>query len=319
MKKYTISFLMLCIFFLSLISGCGLDKNSDDTIKKFDNEHRAKIFLITKDKIDLYWCALDEGCSQAVEEIGFVDYEWRPPVERSATAQSDCIDRAVADGADAILVAAVSKDDIVESLNRADKAGVKIIYVDDAASFDCVASLMTDNKIAGETAGESMLRAFRERNITSGTVGVITNEPGAFNTTLREEGFRKAFADSGFNVASTIYTNGNPQVAKDSIIEHPDYIGFFATNQTTTLLISEQVKSSATNQVIVGFDAAKGILDMIQDGTIYATMKQNTHRMGYEGINVAVSALTGRYNKKNVNIDTGVTVVTFENVEQVKK
>ena len=318
MKKYTISFVMLCIFFLLFISGCGLNDNTNID-RKFDSEHRAKIFLITKDKVSPYWNSIDEGCRQAVEEIGFVDYEWRAPIERESVEQSNCINQAVADGVNAILLSAVSKDDINESLKNADKSGVKIVYVDDAATHDCVATLMTDNKIAGETAGETMLRAFRERNITSGTVGIVANEPGALNTSLRDEGFRKAFADSGFTVAPTIYTNGNPQIAKDCVIEHSSYIGFFGTNQTTTSLIGMQIKSLDTKQIVVGFDVVDDTLDLIRDGTIYATMKQNANRMGYEGINVAVSALTGRYNKKNVNIDTGVTVVTFENVEQVKK
>lgn len=318
MKKYTISVMMLCIFFLFSVSGCGSDKSSDSD-KKSVGEHQTKVFLITKDKISPYWNALDEGCRQAAEELGMVEYEWRAPAERDAVEQSICIDTAVADGADAILVAAVSKTDINASLEKADKAGVKIIYVDDAASYDCVATLMTNNKIAGETAGETMLRAFRERNITGGTVGVVSEIPDAFNTFLREEGFRKAFADSGFTVAPTIYTGGDFQSAKKIISEHADYVGFFGANQSSTLLISDQVKNFADKKVIVGFDVMEGILNLVEDGTIYATMRQNTSRMGYEGMNVAVSALTGRYNKKNANIDTGVTVVTIENLEQVRK
>ena len=318
MKKYTISVLVLCIFFLFSITGCDSEKNSN-TDKKFDGEHHAKIFLITKDKAVPYWNALDEGCRQAVGELGTIDYEWRAPSERDFDEQNKCIEEAVADGADAILVSAVSKNDINTSLEKADKAGVKIVYVDDAASFDCVATLMTDNGIAGETAGETMLRAFRERNIEGGTVGVITNSPDALNTSLRDEGFRKAFEGSNFTVAPTIYTNGNPQAAKDSVIEYPDYVGFFGANQTTTLLVGEQVKSSATKQIVIGFDAVEETLDLVADGTIYATMKQNTKRMGYEGIKIAYSALNGRYTKKNVNIDTGVTVVTIENVAQVRK
>lgn len=318
MKRYTISVVMLCMFFLFSVSGCSTDKNSVSD-NKFDSEHRAKIFLITKDKISPYWKALDEGCRQAADELGMVEYEWRAPAEREAVEQSICIDTAVEDGANAILISAVSKNDINASLEKAAAAGVKIIYVDDAASFEYVATLMTDNKIAGETAGETMLRAFRERNITGGTIGVVAEIPDAFNTSLRDEGFRKALADSGFTVAPTIYTGGDFQVAKKNIAEHTDYVGFFGTNQSTTLLLGNQAKSFADKKIIVGFDVMEDILKLVSDGTIYATMKQNTNRMGYEGINVAVSALTGRYNKKNVNIDTGVTVVTIENLEQVRK
>lgn len=62
--------------------------------------------------------------------------------------QSACIDQAVSDGANAILIAANSADGVNESLKKAAEAGCKIVYVDSAASYDCVTALATDN-VAG--------------------------------------------------------------------------------------------------------------------------------------------------------------------------
>ena len=57
---------------------------------------------------------------------------------------------------------------------------------------------------------------------------------------------------------------------------------------------------------------------MVKDGAIYATMKQNTKKMGYEGIKIAVDVMTGKYNEDVKSVDTGVTVITKENLSQIE-
>lgn len=71
--------------------------------------------------------------------------------------QSACIDQVVSDGANAILIAANSADGVNESLKKAAEAGCKIVYVDSAASYDCVTALATDNEKAGQTMGHDGL------------------------------------------------------------------------------------------------------------------------------------------------------------------
>ncbi len=114
------------------------------------------VYLITMDLTDSYWKSIDDGCQQAVGELGNVTYKWIGPDAHDDAQQSACIDDAVADGADAILIAANSADGVNGSLKKAEEAGCKIIYVDSAASYDCVTALATDNNVAGRTAAETM-------------------------------------------------------------------------------------------------------------------------------------------------------------------
>lgn len=95
--------------------------------------------------------------------------------------QSACIDQVVSDGANAILIAANSADGVNESLKKAAEAGCKIVYVDSAASYDCVTALATDNEKAGQTAGQTMLQALEGQYTDTNTkmdtgVAVITKE-----------------------------------------------------------------------------------------------------------------------------------------------
>lgn len=89
---------------------------------------------------------MPERCS----ELGNITYKWIGPDSHDDALQSACIDQAVSDGADAILIAANSPEGVNASLQAASEAGCKIVYVDSAASFDCVSALQRIMKRQGQ-------------------------------------------------------------------------------------------------------------------------------------------------------------------------
>ena len=288
---------------------------SNNNINSDNKKSKYKIFLITMNQSNsTYWKTLDAGCQKAVNEIGDIDYKWIAPPEHVAKLQGECVDRAVNEGANAILISAISKTEINENLKRADEAGVKIIYVDSAADYEGIATLITDNFAAGKIAGETMLKALSESGIKSGTIGITGLTTSIPNLMLRDKGFREIFKDTNFTIAATIAVNNDPKKFKESLKEHTDYIGFFATNQQTTFLVGEHVKENKTKQIIIGFDTADVTLSLISEGIIYATMQQNPQLMGYEGIKIAVDALEGKITEKNIIKDTKVNVITKDKI-----
>ena len=313
--------LILSILIMILFAGCFTDTadvviREDTTAKKMSvhNESDNKIYLITMDRRNNnYWKSIHEGCQKAVEELG-INYKWLAPDEHDAVLQGKCIDKAVNEGAAVILVSAISLTEINENLKRADEAGVKIIYIDSAASYDSIATLMTDNEAAGKIAGETMLKGLKEANVESGVIGIAAVGENTQNTILRSKGFREVFENTAFTVAPTIYMNGDINIIKNDIKNHPEYVGYFATNQQTTFAVTEQIKDSDHVPVVIGFDAADLTFSMINKGIIYATIKQNPHKMGHDAIKIAAQVLQGKYTGKNVMIDTGVQVITKENL-----
>lgn len=280
-------------------------KNPDAPAEK--NSH--KIYLITMDLADDFWKSIDSGCRKAVAEFGDTDYKWIAPDVNEDLPQRICIERAVEDGAEAILLAASSPTGVNESLEKAAKAGVKIIFVDNAAEFDCVAFLATNNELAGRVAGETMKKALKEAGISSGKIGLTVNKSNVTSTRLRVEGFRKIFEDSDFELSETFFMEDDPQRVKNFVSEHPDYVAFFGSNERTALALGEQIKDSNSKQVVVGFDTSDAILNLLNDGALYATLQQKPQLMGYNGIQIALETLRGTYTEKNVSIDTGITVL----------
>lgn len=270
------------------------------------------VYLITMDLTDSYWKSIDDGCLEAAGEWGNITYKWTGPDAHDDALQSACIDEAVANGANAILLAANSQEGVNESLKKAEDAGCKIIYVDSAASYDCVTALSTDNVAAGRTAGETMKAALQEQGITSGTIGVMGVTVDTASCVARETGFREAFEGTDFTLADTVYMQDNVANVKNAVQNSlsQDYIGFFGTNEGTTVALGDAAKETGIESVIVGFDTSDAVLSLVSEGVIHATMQQNPKVMGHDGMTIAIQALEGAYTDTNTKTDTGVTVIT---------
>ena len=310
------------MFAAVILSGCS---TTPDIVVIEDSEHGVKdkpavdensykIYLITMDLADDFWKSIDSGCRKAVAEFGGIDYKWIGPDVNEDAPQMLCIDQAVEEGAQAILLAASSPRGVNESLEKAAKAGVKIIYVDNAAEFDCVAFLATDNELAGMVAGETLQKALKEAEINSGTIGIAVNKANVTSTALRVKGFRRAFENTAFTLDDTFFMEDNDQSLKDFAAAHPDYIAFFGSNERTARNLGEQMRDSGSKQIIMGFDTSDSVLTLLYEGALYATLQQNPQLMGHEGIKIAVEALKGDYKEKNVKVDTGVKVIYKDSI-----
>lgn len=278
-----------------------------------------KIYLISMDQMDQHWVNMDKGCKKAVEELGNVDYQWTAPDVKDDAKQIECINNAVAGGANAILLAANGPDADVAALQEASDAGVKIVYVDSPANFDAVATFATDNTAAGKTAGEQMLKALKDKGVTSGKIGLLNTNAATTSTVNREDGFRSVFKDTDFEILETQYSEGDAAKSKDIATNYINQgcVGIFGTNEGCTVGTGNAIKEAGSDVVGVGFDKSDTILGLIKDGTLLCTMAQNPDVMGYDGIKAAVAALDGSDPGDGSTTDTGVTVITKDNVDSL--
>lgn len=310
MKKLLALFLTVALV-AALFVGCG---NSTSTTSS-STSGKIKIYLITMDQTDQHWVNLDKGCQQAVSELGNIDYKWIAPDQKDDAKQIECINNAVADGAQAILLAANGPDSVTDALNNAISKGVKIIYVDSAANVAASASFMTDNKAAGKTAGEQLLAAFKEKGITSGKIGIIGVSASTNSTVNRETGFREAFAGSAFTLLDTQYGNGDAAASKEIASNYitQGVVGIFGSNEGSTVGTGNAIKEASSKVIGVGFDKSDSILELIREGYLLCAMAQNPDQMGLQGLKAAVKAVKGE-TITQTSVDTGVSVLTKDNI-----
>ena len=318
MKK-VLALALTAVMTTAFLASCGDNKDTgSDGSKGGDAAKASKVYLITMDQMDQHWVNVDKGCKQAVDELKGkgtnIEYKWSAPDKKEDAKQIECVNNAVADGADIILVAANGPDAITDSLKEATKAGVKIIYVDSAANYEGVQTLATDNKAAGKTAGEQMLQALKDKNVTSGNIGIITVNAATASTVARVEGFRSAFEGTQFTLSEDQYAEGDPVKAKEFATNFlsQNYVGLFGSNEGTTVGVGNAIDEQKSEAVGVGFDKSDSVLTLINKGALLCTMAQNPDKMGYEGMMTAAKVLKGETVTEK-NIDTGVTVLNKDN------
>ena len=270
-----------------------------------------KIALITMDSIDQHWVTLNEGAQAKAAELG-VKVDFMSPNTKDDAQQIECVNNAVAGGYDAIMVAANGPDAISSALKDAQSQGVKIVYVDSPANVDAEATFSTDNKAAGKTAGEEMIKALEAAGVTSGDIGIVNVNAATDSCVAREEGFRSAFDGKGYNLLETQYGEGDAAKSQ-SIAENyvtQGVVGIFGCNEGSTTGAGNAIKASGNSGIVgVGFDKSDAIMNLIADGNLLCTMAQNPDVMGSKGVEACVKALEGESLGGEV-VDTGVSVLT---------
>ncbi|MBN2656155.1 MAG: substrate-binding domain-containing protein [Spirochaetales bacterium] len=309
MKKKLLSLLSVMIAGFMLI-GCGSGKEEMSSAAA-PVEKAKTVYLITMDKMDQHWVAVDKGAKTMASALG-LNYKWDAPDVKDNAKQIEAVNNAVADNADLILLAANDPNAISAAVKNAKAKGVKIIYVDSPANEPAIATLSTNNTQAGALAGETMLAELAAKGVTSGKIGIIGVNTATNSTMSRENGFRAVMEAAGFSIMTTEYKDGDAAASQEAatgfITGNGDLVGLFGTNEGSTVGVGNAIKASGKGIIGVGFDKSSAIEGLLKDGSLKAAMAQNPFTMGYLGVAQAYAALNGASTGPAV-IDTGVAVL----------
>ena len=283
---------------------------ADETVKA-DGDY--KIAVITMDSVDQHWVSLKEGAEEEAKADD-VTVDFMAPDVKDDAKQIECINNAVAGGYDALMVAANSEDAVSGALQEAIDAGMKLVYVDSPANVEAEATFSTDNKAAGKTAGEEMIKALEDKGVKDGSIGIV-NINNSTNTAIqREAGFREAFEGTDYELLETQFCEGDAAkaqtIAENYITE--GVVGIYGTNEGASTGVGNAIKASGSDEILgVGFDKSDTLKGLIEDGYLVCTMAQNPDQMGKLGVQACIKALNGEDLGGEVR-DTGVSVLTKE-------
>lgn len=287
---------------------------ADKTVKA-DGDY--KIAVITMDSVDQHWVSLKEGAEEEAKADD-VTVDFMAPDVKDDAKQIECINNAVAGGYDALMVAANSEDAVSGALQEAIDAGMKLVYVDSPANVEAEATFSTDNKAAGKTAGEEMIKALEDKGVKDGSIGIV-NINNSTNTAIqREAGFREAFEGTDYELLETQFCEGDAAkaqtIAENYITE--GVVGIYGTNEGASTGVGNAIKASGSDEIIgVGFDKSDTLKGLIEDGYLVCTMAQNPDQMGKLGVQACIKALNGEDLGGEVT-DTGVSVLTKESLAE---
>ncbi len=292
-----------------IVGGIGLRPAAAQTIP-----------VIVKDTTSQYWQIVLAGARKAGQELKIHVPELGAQSESDIAGQITALENAVSEHPAAIVIAPTQYAALGPPITAAAKE-VKVIGIDSGADSKAFTSfLSTDNVKGGEEAGEALAAAIKAKTgKDAGDVALITALPGVGSLDQRAEGFKRALAHHpGLKLVASRIADGQPttglNIMTDLLTANPHLAGVFASNLPMIQGAAQALaEANRANQVaLVGYDSDKTLVDFLNQGVIQALVVQDPYRMGHEGVEIALKASRGEFVPKE--IDTGVTVITKENV-----
>ena len=284
---------------------------------------KLKFAVVPKGLTHQFWLTVKAGAEAAGKELN-VEINWLGPEKETEVAkQINLIEDQIGAGVNAIVMAACDQDALVDVIKKAADKKIPVVMIDSGVNSDVPSSFIATDNVAGASQAAQKLA---ELIGNEGAVGMIPFVKGAGTSEMREQGFKDGIAKSpNVKLVDIQYCQSDVikamNVTEDMLTAHPDLKGIFATNEPAALGVVQALDAAGkAGQIkVVAFDAGDDEIAALQKGTVQALIVQNPYRMGYEGVKTAYDALQGKQVPKR--IDTGVTVVTKENMDtpDVKK
>lgn len=273
--------------------------------------------VVPKGLTHQFWLTVKKGAETASAERNIKMTWLGPEKETDVVKQMDIIEDMIGSKVNGIVMAACNQDALVDVVKRASENGITVVTIDSGVNSDIPVSFVATDNIAGAAAAAKELARLIGNE---GEVGVIPFVRGAATSELREQGFKQGIAEfPNIKVVSTLYCDSDiakaMNVTEDMLTANPNLKGIFAANEPAALGAAQAIEAAGkTGQIkIVAFDASDDQINALKKGSVQALAVQNPFKMGYEGVKAAYDYIKGTPVEKR--IDTGVTIVTKENMD----
>src|SRR5882724_668724 len=284
------------------------------------------IAVVPKGTTHEFWKSINAGAVKAQRELSTggtkVEVIWKGPLrEDDRDQQIQVVENFMARHVSAIVLAPLDSQALVRPVNNAIGAGVPVVVIDsDLKSDKYVSFVATDNYKGGQMAGEEMGKQLGGK----GNVILLRYAVGSASTEAREAGFLEALKKfPGIKIISSDQHAGATrelayQTSQNILNRFKREVnGIFCPCEPPTIAMTKALRDlglAGGKVKMIGFDAgSQSVLDM-KNGDVQALVVQNPVLMGYLGVVTAVKHLRGE--KVEKRIDTGVSLITKENMEQ---
>ncbi|HKJ67385.1 MAG TPA: substrate-binding domain-containing protein [bacterium] len=288
---------------------------------------KLTLAVIPKGTTLLFWQSVHAGAIKAAREMD-VNINWIGPEREDARQQQiGIVDNQTINQVDGIVLAPLDAMALRRPVEAAVGSGIPVVIIDSqlANSEEIITSFVaTNNREGGRIAGRHLGKMLDGK----GRVAVLRYSEGSSSTTNREEGFLEAIGEfDGIEVVSDEQyagaTKAQAQQASENLLirfqdeaGHLTVDGIFCPNEGTTygMLMALRRQRLTGEVTFVGFDASDALVEGLRRNDIDGLVVQNPFRMGYLGVQTLVRHLRG--DEVPRRIDTGVTFITRDNLEQ---
>jgi ribose transport system substrate-binding protein len=283
--------------------------------------------IVPKSVSVAFYADVEKGCKEEGAKLG-VNVIYTGPDTPDPAKQVQILQDLVSRGVTGFAVAPMDADSVIGVIDAALKKGIKVITFDsDSPKSHRIAFVGTNNYQGGVEAG----KAFVANQGSQSKYAVVTGGLAADNLNARIAGFRDALKAAGGKYTEI---QGSPfpcnddaaksvQIIQDVLTRYPDVDGFFFSGGWPLFGAAEayvravDVNHRIENLTVVSFDSLPEELALLKKGYVDALIGQRPYAMGVKSVDVLNDLVQGK--TVPAVVDTGVDVITQENVDQFLK
>jgi ribose transport system substrate-binding protein len=256
------------------------------------------------------------GAERAAAELGNVTIEWRAPDSADQLRQKEILESFITQRVDGIAISTLNADFLTETINRAVDAGIPVVTWDsDAPKSKRQAFYGVDDFESGRIMGQEAIKLLDGK----GTVAIITSV-GATNLQRRLEGIQEALkAAPGITVVETFDIREDPvrcaEIIATGTRRYPDLGAWLSVGGWPVFTRNALAAVDPAKTKVISFDTVESGLDLIREGKVQVLLGQKYFGWGSESVKLLHGIINNRP-PANPIVDSGVDIVTRENVEQ---
>ncbi len=280
---------------------------------------REPVFvLVPKSVIHPYWARCKKGMEAAAKELG-VKAIFDGPVTNDLAKQIQIVEGYITRRVTGIAISPNDPQGIEEVIKKAVRRGIPVVTFDsDAPGSKRAMYIGTVNREAGREAGRALVKALKGK----GKVAILHGSVTALNLRKRLEGFKEVVdEEEGITLVALEENRDDAALAMaqaENILQrYPKLDAFFATSAPggPAAVAALRSKGKAGRVVVIGFDLDKQNVKAIKKGWMTAVIEQRPFKMGELAVQWLQLLAQGEKPESRI-LDTGVTVVTKENVKE---
>jgi len=282
------------------------------------------IAVIPKGTSHEFWKSIHAGALKAQQELKEkgqpVKIIWKGPLrEDDREQQIQVVENFISQRVDGMVLAPLDNRALVAPVERAIRARVPVVIIDSALKSTLPASyISTDNYKGGQLGAQHLSKILGGK----GNVILLRYQVGSASTEEREAGFMDEIKKHpGIKVISQDQYAGATRdsgykAARNLFNRYKEVDGIFCPCEPVTIGVLMALKDiGKTGSVkLMGFDSGTQSVEGLKKGSVQGLVVQNPLKMGYLGVMTMVDHINGKRVPRR--IDTGVTVVTPENMNQ---
>ena len=328
-KKKFLAMLLACVMMLALATGCGgkdaaapadsapadSGASSDADSDTASDSGPYKIALIQQHQTNAFQIAVTEAAEAKAAELGA---ELKIlSADQDAATQISQIEQCVTEGYQAILFEPVDPDGLRDAAKNAADAGVVVINIISACTDWEGAGISAVSYGNNVKAGETEMQQVADLLGGKGNIAILTGPSADAGGLQRMEGYENILANypdivQVVSPADCAWDTAQAQATVESWLSAYDLDAIVCENDGMAVGAGNAAGANS-GIVISGVDGTPDGFEAIKDGRITGTVSQNGGAMAANGIEAAVTLLSGGTLETNVLV-TDNTWIDASNV-----